>query len=51
MRFQAVIVLITIAVAFFLPSEEWLFNRTEAIKAASHPKPGGIPATANSESD
>ena len=49
MRFQAVIVLITIGVAFFLPSEEWLFNRTEAIKAANHPTPGSIPATASNE--
>ncbi len=49
MRFQVVIVLITIAVAFFLPSEEWLFNRTEAIKAASHPTPGAVPATANKQ--
>ena len=39
MRFQAVIVLVTIAVAFFLPSEEYLRDRTEAIKAASHPIP------------
>lgn len=39
MRFQAVIVLVTIAVAFFLPTEEYLRDRTEAIKAASHPIP------------
>ncbi|MDQ6602696.1 MAG: MFS transporter, partial [Chloroflexota bacterium] len=49
MRFQAVIVLITIAVAFFLPSEEYLFNRTEAIKAANHTQPGAVPATANKQ--
>ena len=49
MRFQAVIVLVTIAVAFFLPSEEYLFNRTRDIEAASHPKPGPIPATASNE--
>lgn len=39
MRLQAVIVLITIAVAFFLPTEEYLRDRTETIKAASHPIP------------
>ncbi|MHB8648495.1 MAG: MFS transporter, partial [Thermomicrobiales bacterium] len=39
MRFQAVVVLVTIAVAFFLPSEEFLFNRTRAIEAASLPIP------------
>jgi FSR family fosmidomycin resistance protein-like MFS transporter len=49
MRFQAVIVLVTIAVAFFLPSEEFLFNRTRDIEAASHPKPGAVPATASNE--
>jgi MFS transporter, FSR family, fosmidomycin resistance protein len=49
MRFQAVIVLATIAVAFFLPSEEFLFNRTRDIEAANHPKPGAVPATASNE--
>jgi len=49
MRFQAVIVLVTIAIAFFLPSEEFLFNRTRDIEAASHPKPGAVPATANKQ--
>ena len=49
MRFQAVIVLVTIAVAFFLPSEEYLFNRTQAIEAASHPTPGAVPATASKQ--
>jgi FSR family fosmidomycin resistance protein-like MFS transporter len=49
MRFQAVIVLVTIAVAFFLPSEEYLFNRTREIEAASHPTPGAVPATANKQ--
>jgi FSR family fosmidomycin resistance protein-like MFS transporter len=49
MRFQAVIVLVTIAVAFFLPSEEYLFNRTQAIEAANHPTPGAVPATANKQ--
>ncbi len=48
-RFQAVIVLITIAIAFFLPSEEYLFNRTREIEAASHPKPGIVPATAHKQ--
>lgn len=47
MRLQSVIVIITIGVAFFLPSEEYLRERTEAIKAANHPRPGPIPATAN----
>jgi len=49
MRFQAVIVLVTIAIAFFLPSEEFLFNRTRAIEAAIHPTPGAVPATANKQ--
>jgi hypothetical protein len=48
MRFQAVIVLVTIAVAFFLPSEEFLFNRTRD-EAANHPKPGTVPATASKQ--
>ena len=49
MRFQAVIVLITIGVAFFLPSEEYLFNRTRETEAASHTKPGTVPATASKQ--
>lgn len=49
MRFQVVIVLMTIAVAFFLPSEEFLVTRARAIEVASHPKPGTVPATASNE--
>jgi len=49
MRFQAVIVLVTIAIAFFLPSEEYFRNRTRAIEAADHPTPGAVPATANKQ--
>ena len=48
-RFQAVIVLITIGIAFFLPSEEYLFNRTRESEAASHTKPGTVPATASKQ--
>jgi hypothetical protein len=46
-----VIVLATIAVAFFLPSEEFLFNRTRTIEAANHPAPVPVSATANGDSD
>ncbi len=49
MRFQAVIVLLTIAVAFFLPSEEYFRIRTRDSEAASHPTPGAVPATANKQ--
>jgi len=49
MRFQAVIVLVTIAIAFFVPTEDYFRKRTLDLDAASHTKPGNVPATASNE--
>ncbi|MCA1724670.1 MAG: hypothetical protein LC748_10565 [Thermomicrobia bacterium] len=51
MRFQVVIVLLTIGIAFFVPTEEYFRNRTRAIETASHPTPGAVPVRASSDGD
>ncbi len=49
MRLQVVIVIVTIGVAFFLPSEDFLRKRTRAIEDAAHTVPGPVPATISNE--
>ena len=46
-RFQAVIVIITIGIALFLPSEQFLRDHTVRVKPTSHTGPGAVPATAS----
>lgn len=48
-RMQAVVALLTLGVARFLPTEQWLRERERALAAARHTPPPSVPATAGGD--
>lgn len=51
MRVQAVVVLATIGVACFLPTERWFRDREHALTDTRHIPPSGVPTTVSGDGD